>query len=67
MSSLRYHNLLAEASHLAKNHHLAKAKQCLVEALTILDEGGAGDALRPEDDPFRSKADRAAWREARGA
>ena len=65
---IRFHNLLAEAAFAADHGHDAKALVCLDEARNLVlpriyervPFGG-----RPEDDPTRSPADRAAWRVAR--
>ena len=64
-AAIRYENLLQEAIRLGHLNQHQAAQGLLVEArhLVILDT----PAVRPEDDPHRSEADREAWRLARGA
>lgn len=63
--AIRYENLLQEAIRLGRLGQHQAAQPLLVEArhLVILDT----PAVRPEDDPSRTPADREAWRMARGA
>ena len=65
--SIRFQNLLKEAKHNVDVEHEAKALLCLDEARNILlAEVRKPWTGRPEDDPNRSAATKAAWREARG-
>jgi hypothetical protein len=63
--AIRYENLLQEAIRLGRLNQHQVAQPLLVEArhLVFLN----APAVRPEEDPSRSPADREAWRLARGA
>ena len=64
---IRFQNLLTEAKHNVEIEHEAKALLCLDEARNLLlAEVRKPWSGKPEDDPNRSKATRAAWRDARG-
>ena len=65
--SLRFQNLLTEAKHNVEIEHEAKALLCLDEARSLLLASVRKPWTgRPEDDPNRSEADKAAWRLAKG-
>ena len=64
----RFRNLVNEAVFMAEHHHEGRAANHLREALDLLTPHLQTQIFtgRPEDDPSRSDADRAAWRAARG-
>ena len=65
--NLRFENLLSEALHAQRAGHEGKAASCLNEALGLIAPQAVPFVGKPEDDPNRTEADRAAWRAAKGA